>query len=336
MSETHVIIIGGGLAGLSAGCYARANGFRATIVEHNLALGGVCTAWSRGPYTVDGCIHWLTGGAFTRIYEELGIVPRVPLKTIERFVTYRDARDGAEVTISRDLEATGRALAAIAPEDAVEIGRIIEGAERVVKLEPPIDRPVELSTMRDQLTSLWKIRHELGAIAHFHKPIREWSECHLKSERLRALFGRMVPGDAPALFLLMMLGYLKHGFMSRPEGGSARFRDALIAEYRERGGAVVLHSTVDEVLVRDHRAHGVVLGDGTILEADAVVSTASMPETVLRLLGCSYGVDETRKRMAAWKLFQPIVLATYGLATPLRDVPRPTVLPRRCATCRRA
>ena len=61
MKDRHIVIIGGGLAGLSAGCYARASGFRTTIVEHNLALGGVCTAWTRGPYTIDGCIQWLTG-----------------------------------------------------------------------------------------------------------------------------------------------------------------------------------------------------------------------------------------------------------------------------------
>ena len=63
---------GGGLAGLSTGCYGRVNGWRTTIVEHNLALGGVCTAWRREPYTVDGCIHWLTGGPFMKIYNELG------------------------------------------------------------------------------------------------------------------------------------------------------------------------------------------------------------------------------------------------------------------------
>ena len=142
MSERRVVIIGGGLAGLSAGCYARASGFRTTIVEHNLALGGVCTAWNRGPYTIDGCIHWLTGGAFQRLYEELGIVPRVPLRTMEQFLTYRDARDGLEVTISRDLEATARAFRELAPEDADEIRRLVDGAERLVNLAPPIDQPV--------------------------------------------------------------------------------------------------------------------------------------------------------------------------------------------------
>ncbi len=319
--ESHVIIVGGGLAGLSAGCYARASGFRTTIVEHNIALGGVCTAWTRGPYTIDGCIHWLTGGAFHRIYEELGIVPRVPLRVMDRFVTYRDARDGLEVVISRDLDAVARALRELAPEDGDEIQRLMDGVERVLKLSPPIDRPVELSTMRDQLASLWEMRHELGTIARFREPIGKWSAEHLKSQRLRRLFTRMLPEEAPTLLLMMVLGYLKHGYLSRPEGGTARFRDALIDSYRQRGGEVVLHSTVEEVLVDGDRARGVRLTDGSILEGNLVVSTSSAPETVLRLLAGSYGAAEMRHRMEHWKMFQPVVLASYGVATPLSDVP---------------
>src|ERR1019366_3447692 len=264
MTERHVIIVGGGLAGLSAGCYARASGFRTTIIEHNLALGGVCTAWNRGPYTIDGCIHWLTGGAFQRLYEELGIVPRVPLRTMEQFLTYRDARDGLEVTISRDLEATARALRELAPEDADEIRRLVDGADRVVNAAPPIDQPVELATMRDQLASFWNMRHDLGTIAHFRKPIGEWSAEHLKSERLRRVLTRIVPEDATTLVLLMVLGYLKHGYLSRPEGGTARFRDALIDTYRRRGGEAILHSTVDEVLVDGDRACGGRLAAGSV------------------------------------------------------------------------
>jgi hypothetical protein len=94
VTSQHIIIIGGGLAGLSAGSYARASGFTTTIVEHNLALGGVCTAWSRGPYTIDGCIDWLTGGAFDRIYTELGIFPGLGRHTLDHFATYRDYRTG--------------------------------------------------------------------------------------------------------------------------------------------------------------------------------------------------------------------------------------------------
>jgi glycine/D-amino acid oxidase-like deaminating enzyme len=55
MTERHFLIIGGGIAGLSAGCFALRSDFRTTIVEHNLALGDVCTAGrgaSDGPVTV--------------------------------------------------------------------------------------------------------------------------------------------------------------------------------------------------------------------------------------------------------------------------------------------
>lgn len=64
MSNPRMVIVGGGLAGLSAGCFARLDDFDVTIVEHNPGLGGVCTAWHRGAYLADGCIHWLTGGPF--------------------------------------------------------------------------------------------------------------------------------------------------------------------------------------------------------------------------------------------------------------------------------
>lgn len=321
MSQRHVVIVGGGLAGLSAGCYARASGLRTTIIEHNLALGGVCTAWSRGPYTIDGCIHWLTGGPFQKLYEELGIVPRVALRPLEQFLTYRDAMDGKEVTISRDLDATARALREIAPEDADEIRRLVDGAEHVARLEPPFERPAELATMRDQLATLWGMRHELGTLAHFRAPVGVWAVEHLRSPRLRRLFTRMVPEKATALTLLMILGYLEHGYLSRPEGGTARFRDALVDTYRRLGGEVRIHSTVDEVLVQGDRARGVRLADGAFLDADVVVSTSSAPETVLRLLGGRYGGSETRHRLERWEMFQPIVLASYGVALPLAGVP---------------
>jgi phytoene dehydrogenase-like protein len=95
----------------------------------------------------------------------------------------------------------------------------------------------------------------------------------------------------------MVLSYLEQGYLSRPVGGTAAFRDALEQSYRAHGGEVVLHATVDEVLVRDDCVSGVRLADGTQLAADIVISTASAPETVLRLLGGRYDADATRQRL---------------------------------------
>jgi len=44
MKDKSLIIIGAGIAGLSAGCYALMNGYQTQIFEmHNLP-GGLCTA----------------------------------------------------------------------------------------------------------------------------------------------------------------------------------------------------------------------------------------------------------------------------------------------------
>jgi phytoene dehydrogenase-like protein len=317
MGDRHLVVIGGGLAGLSAGCYALQNGYRVTILEHNLALGGVCTAWSRDPYVVDGCIHWLTGGPFERVYEELEILPRVSLRTLETWVTYRDAKDGVEIPITRDLDALVAALRAISPEDADELGRLRRGATEVAALRPPLDAQ-ELSGLSHALRGLWDLRHGAGAFVHFRKPIGEWAREHVASPRLRRIFTQLLPETAPALFLLLVLGYLERGYLTRPVGGTAAFRDQLEHTFNARGGHAWLHTTADEVLVRDGRACGVRLEDGTILGADAVISTASAPETVLRLLGGRFDGESTLLRLDRWKTFDPIVLASFGVATDLR------------------
>ena len=56
-----IIIIGGGIAGLSAGIYGLQNGYEVTLYEKNATPGGECTGWNRQGYHIDNCIHWLTG-----------------------------------------------------------------------------------------------------------------------------------------------------------------------------------------------------------------------------------------------------------------------------------
>ena len=89
---------------------------------------------------------------------------------------------------------------------------------------------------------------------------------------------------------------------------------------------VAADTTVDEVLVEGGRAVGVRVADGAILRGELVVSTSSAPETVLRLLGGRYGVDALDSRLRRWKLFDPIVLASWGVARPLDDAPPMLIL----------
>jgi phytoene dehydrogenase-like protein len=156
---------------------------------------------------------------------------------------------------------------------------------------------------------------------HFRKTLRDYTEENLKNPRIRRLLQHLAPADGPALFLLMVLGYLERGYLTRPVGGTERFRDELIRTYERLGGESLLHATVDEVLVKDGRAVGVRLDSGALRDADVVISTSSAPETIQRLLGGRFGAAELEERLSRWKLFDPIVLASFGVEASLADVP---------------
>jgi phytoene dehydrogenase-like protein len=66
----QVIVIGGGVAGLSAAIYAKRSGFDVTLCEQHSIVGGMCTSWRRKGYLFEGAIHWLTGSSpKTQLYQ---------------------------------------------------------------------------------------------------------------------------------------------------------------------------------------------------------------------------------------------------------------------------
>ena len=59
----RVLIIGGGISGLTAGVYAAKAGYETHLYEQQAYVGGECTGWDRGGYHIDNCIHWMNGTA---------------------------------------------------------------------------------------------------------------------------------------------------------------------------------------------------------------------------------------------------------------------------------
>lgn len=330
MRDTDLLIVGGGMAGLSVGCYARMNGWSTHILEHGAELGGMCTAWERDPYVFDGCIQWLLGGGeggnFRQVYEELGVIRDVPLRRLDVLSRYEDARDGWGVDVGSDVEHLRRAMIERAPEDAEEIGRLVEAIEAMRDFHFDVDRPPELTSLADRFRSLLEMRHLAGTILHFRGSLGEWCNGHLRSGPLRDFLGTVMAPEMPMVILPALLASLAEGQLHRPVGGSGAFRDAIVRRYHALGGVSQLNTTVEEILVEGDRAVGVRLTDGTQLRSGIVVSTSSAYETSLRLLGGRFVDSSTRKRLDTWPKFQPIVLLSLGVEAPLTDLPPALVL----------
>lgn len=119
-----VVIVGGGIAGLTAGIYAQKAGFSSEIYEKNPIAGGQCMGWNRGEYHIDNCIHWLTGSKkgteLRNLWEEIGALEEdTEFVKLDSFYAYE--KDGKRLTMWRDLDRTEAEMLEIAPEDEEEI-----------------------------------------------------------------------------------------------------------------------------------------------------------------------------------------------------------------------
>ena len=63
MAEKKLVVVGAGIAGLSAGVYAQRSGFETVILEKHIIPGGLSTSWTRKGYLFEGGMHWLTGSS---------------------------------------------------------------------------------------------------------------------------------------------------------------------------------------------------------------------------------------------------------------------------------
>jgi phytoene dehydrogenase-like protein len=133
-----VIVIGAGVAGLSAGCYAQMNGYRAQMFEMHDKPGGYCTAWKRKGYTFDGCIHHLAGAGATsklhRLWEELGIFERHQMVFHEDLVRV-ELPDGQAFTLYTDVDRLEAYLKELSPEDRPVIDEYIRAARRFLDFD---------------------------------------------------------------------------------------------------------------------------------------------------------------------------------------------------------
>ncbi len=105
-----VIIIGGGISGLSAGCYAQMNGYDSKIFELHFIPGGCCTAWERKGYIFDQCIDWFLGtkpgNDMNQIWNELGAIEGKEIRPFREVFNRVVDKDGKSVSFYIDSKKT--------------------------------------------------------------------------------------------------------------------------------------------------------------------------------------------------------------------------------------
>jgi len=167
-----VVIIGAGIAGLSAGCYGQMNGYKTQIFEMHDKPGGVCTSWTRKGYTIDGCLHWVVGSSpksgYHRLWEELGAIQNRKFVDFEEYRRIED-ETGKAWTIHSDLDRLEQHMKDVAPEDSKAIHEFVGGARSMARLNWSMGKAPELYNPLDYLKMMPSTWSFLPTLLKFRK-----------------------------------------------------------------------------------------------------------------------------------------------------------------------
>ncbi|MEV7776904.1 NAD(P)/FAD-dependent oxidoreductase [Kitasatospora sp. NPDC088351] len=307
-----MIIIGGGLGGLSTGCYARMNGYRTQIFEMHEIPGGSCTGWDRSDFTFDWCISWLLGNGpgneMYQIWLELGALQGKEMRHFDVFNIVR-GRDGRAVYFYSDPDRLEAHLLGISPADAAPIREFCNGIRtfRRALAVYPFLKPVGLMGRIER----WRM---LASFLPYFNTIRksitvlmtDYSQ-RFREPLLREAFNFILYERHPAFPVLPFYFQLaSHANQAAgvPEGGSLGLARSIEQRYRKLGGEITYNAKVEEILVEDDRAVGVRLSDGRVFRSDIVVSAADGHTTVMKLLKGRY-LNDTYRRLYTSLIDEP-------------------------------
>lgn len=289
--KKKIVIIGGGIGGLSAGIYALKAGFDAEIYEKNHIAGGECMGWNRNGCHIDNCIHWLTGTdsktSMWKIWNTMGALDmNTEYADTDKFYTSRFG--GQEVTLWKNLDRTERELLALSPEDEEEIKKLIQHVRYAESCVLPVEKPMDMMKIGDYI--------EMGkSMANMPKVMKEYGKIDLKelgarfrSPILRKLMTDYLPADYTAYSFLVSYATITSGNGEIPIGGSLAMTNRIVERFKEMSGKLFTSAPVKSIIVEGGTAKGIELESGEKVTADEVISAVDTSFLFGRLLDKSY------------------------------------------------
>ena len=293
MEKFNVIVIGAGLGGLSAAGYLTKAGRKVLILEHNPVPGGYAQEFRRGKYRFEAALHAMDGagpgGWAYPILKDLNVLERVHFQRLDPYYTahfpeheivaYADPLAyEAELIRHFPHEKNGiRAMMTEMIDTYWQVRRYIVDGE--INSRPPIE---QIPTAYPKM------------LAAQMMSLDDFLSQFISDQKLRAIFTTLWPyyGLPPselnaAVFIFPFVSFHLFGAYY-PEGGSMAISRALEKTIVENGGEIRYRQTVKRIEIQDGRAVAVEIENGVRIEADAIVSNANAPDTLLKFVGKQY------------------------------------------------
>ncbi len=261
---------------MAAALRLKAKGYDVVLVDRCLRLGGRAQVFERGGFRHDAGPTVITAPfLFEELFSLFGerFADHVQLVALTPWYRFHFA-DGDHFDYGGTLEDTLAEIRRISPEDEQGYKRLLAQSKRIfeagfVRLaDEPFHR---FTTMLKAVPSLIRLR--------CYQTVWGLVTRYLKHDKLRRAFSIQPllvggnPFDTTSIYGL--IHYLERAYgVYFAMGGTGAIVDALSALMQRQGVTIKLGTKVEQIEITHHTATGVRLADGTVLQADIVVSNA--------------------------------------------------------------
>jgi phytoene dehydrogenase-like protein len=286
-----VIIIGAGLAGMSAGCYLQMNGFDTEIFESYALSGGLCASWRRKDYHVDGCIHFMEGtnpdGFFYPFWNNL-----IDMKSIDfaYFDSHSvvDDKAGNRIHFYSEIDKLEEEFLKKAPEDKKHIKEFIGLVRKFNQVKLPIEKPFETMSFIDKMKAAYQMFPFLYKMQKYLKITNHEFASKLKNKPLKYAIETAFVGHMPMFYSIMPLVWRNKKDAGYPKGGAGLISSLVEKRYKELGGNIHFRSRVNKILAEKDAAKGITLENGEVHFSDIVVNAADGRTAIYDMLDGKY------------------------------------------------
>jgi len=291
-SSYDVVIVGGGIGGITCGAYLAKEGVKTLVIEKEPKTGGYVTSFKRHGFTFEGGAEGLLGcgeNGYVRTWlSELGLGDEVRFKRIDPLESMHIP--GMKFSSHADLEKLLEELYNHFPDEKEGISRFFDIIKKMADEirgggDKPPKGPLEMmkyAVKYPTLTNYYGRKH-----MSYQDVI---DEC-VNDFRLKIILGMysvwvgLPPWKIPCPMAASILddAYRKGNYY--PEGGLGCFAERLAKAYVRNGGSLLLKTAVSKILVEDGKAIGVKTEDGKRIDSKHVISNADCKQTFLKLVG---------------------------------------------------
>ncbi len=285
----NVVIVGAGLAGLSAALRLAGAGRKVTVVERESVPGGRNGLLNKSGYSFDTGPSVLTmpdliADALACVGEDIkDWLDLIPLKPLYR--AFYD--DGSQLDVHSDTNQMREEIAkTISPAEAVGYGKYVDFVTKLYKYEMKdfidrnIDSPLNLLTPNlAKLIALGGFRKLSPKVNQFLKDPRTQ-----KVYSFQAMYAGVSPQQALAIYAVIAYMDSVNGVFF-PKGGMHAVPRAMAAAAQKHGVTFIYNSTVTAIEKSNGRATAVVTESGERITCDVVVLNPDLPVAWRDLLG---------------------------------------------------